>query len=161
MYKWDRESYKMCIVPINMEVHTKCSSSHTQKSPIPYPLFTPLLVINIDKNKSTGLVLVLHRLCVWNWELYGLLWMHMHRKFSYSHIQNMLQPHHQSTKFRNMIVYIKIKVLIKFGTSGTLCELKSYEMCTDRCECVYMDNSLVHTYTEVTNTISTPYTTLA
>ena len=48
----------------------------------------------------------------------------VHRKFSYSHVQNMPQPHHQMTKLRNMIFNIKTKVLIncKFGTSEMMCE---------------------------------------
>ena len=45
-----------------------------------------------------------------------------YRKFSYSHVQNMLQPHRQSTKLRKMIVNIKSMVLIKFGTSRILRE---------------------------------------
>ena len=43
MYKRDQESYKMCTVPIDMKyLHTKCSSPHTQKSPMPCLLFIPL-----------------------------------------------------------------------------------------------------------------------
>ena len=34
----------------------------------------------------------------------------------------MPQPHRQSTKLRDMIMNIKTKVLIKFGTSGMLRE---------------------------------------
>ena len=48
--------------------------------------------------------------------------MHVHRKFSYSHVQNMPKPHHQSMKLRNIIVNIKTNVLIKFGTSWMLGE---------------------------------------
>ena len=51
---------------------------------------------------------------------------------SYSHMQNMPQPHRQSTKLRNMIVNIEIELLIKLGTSGMSCEefrAKKQEMC--------------------------------
>ena len=73
--------------------------------------------------------------------------MHVHRKFSYSHVQNMPQPHRQPMKLRNMIIYIKTKVLIKFGTSGMLCEELKVTKCVlhvaDCYECMYtyMENS--------------------
>ena len=48
---------------------------------------------------------------------------------AYSHVQNILQPHRQSTKLRNMIPSIMIKVLIKFGTSRMMCiELKAEKL---------------------------------
>ena len=46
----------------------------------------------------------------------------MHKIFSYSDVQNNPQSHRQLTKLRNMIVNIKTKVLIKFGTSEMMCE---------------------------------------
>ena len=36
-------------------------------------------------------------------------------------VQNILQPHRQSTKLTNMIPSIKTKILIKFGTSRMMC----------------------------------------
>ena len=45
------------------------------------------------------------------------------------HVQNMPQPHRQSTKLRKMIINIKSMVLIKFGTSGMLCvELRAKKL---------------------------------
>ena len=47
-------------------------------------------------------------------------------------MQNIPQPHRQSTKLRNMIVNIEIELLIKFGTSGMSCEefrAQKQEMC--------------------------------
>ena len=45
----------------------------------------------------------------------------VHVKCSSSHVQNTLQPYRQSMKLRIMIISIKIKVLIKFETSETMC----------------------------------------
>ena len=48
--------------------------------------------------------------------------MQVHKIFSYSDVQNNPQSHRQLTKLRNMIVNIKTKVLIKFGTSEMMYE---------------------------------------
>ena len=71
-------------------------------------------------------------------KLHRLPWIHVHRIFSYSHVQNMPQPHRQSMKFRNMIVNIKIKVLIQFGTSGMLCEEFRAKMVWKLCRLLWM-----------------------
>ena len=61
--------------------------------------------------------------------------MHVHRKFSYSHAQNIPQPHRQSKKLRKMNVNIKSMVywssLVLQGCYLRNWELKSYEMCTN------------------------------
>ena len=94
-------------------------------------------------------------------DMYRLPWMHVQGKFSYSHVQNMLQPHHQSTKLRNMIVNIKTEVLIKFGTPEMCVELRAkklrnvYQLLW---MCVHAGTSW-YTHTEVTNTISAVDTT--
>jgi hypothetical protein len=95
----------------------------------------------------------------------------IHTKCSYSHVQNIIQTHRQTTKLRNMIISIKTKVLIKFGTSEMTCvelRAKSYELCTivnahNNNNIIIVVNCkimLMYTHAEVTTTISTVYTTL-
>ena len=85
---------------------------------------------------------------MWNWELKSYKnctdyceCMHVHRIFSYSHVQNILQPHRQSMKLRSMIVNIKTKVLFKFGNLEMMCEelraKKLWKLYLGYCECVY------------------------
>ena len=50
-------------------------------------------------------------------------------------MQNIPQPHRQSTKLRNMIVNIEIELLIKFGTSG--CRVKNLELKSKKCVYTY------------------------
>jgi hypothetical protein len=81
---------------------------------------------------------------------------------SYSHVQNIVQPHRQSMKLRNMIISTRIKVLIKFGTPEMICvELRAKKlwMCTI-VNAHILTIILMCTHTEVTNTLSTVYTTL-
>ena len=62
-----------------------------------------------------------------------------------------------------MITSVKIKVLIKFGTSGMLCVELREENCTDHRDCVsvqYRKILSICTHTEVTNAMPTVYTTL-
>ena len=42
-------------------------------------------------------------------------------KCSYSYVRNTLQPHRQSMEHRSMTIGMKIKVLIKCGTSEMMC----------------------------------------
>ena len=86
------------------------------------------------------------------------MWMHLHRKFSYSHVQNMLQPHRQLMKLRN--INIKTKVLIKINLelhAGMMC----VELRAKKLRNVYwLPWMYEYTHTEVTNTLSSVYTTL-
>ena len=170
VYKWDQKSYKICtdcrecMCKGNSHIHmyrTCMLLPHRQ------PMKLKSMIVNIKTKVlikfGTSEMMCVEMRAKKPWNVYRMSWMYIHGKFSYSHVQNTLQPHRQSTKLKNMIANIKTKVLIKFGTSEMMCvELRAkmvrnvYRlpwMCVRTC-----GNFLVHTHTEVTNTMSTAYT---
>ena len=68
VYTWDQESYKMCTVLIDMNVHTKYSSSHTEVTNAMPTVYTTLDYGYRHKNKGIGLILVPRKCGVYKWD---------------------------------------------------------------------------------------------